>query len=172
MELGAAANSRQHRSRVSALVLIEPTLLAVLPPPLQQKVTQGLEHIIRTAERDGGIAGLRANIAWLGGQAWTRLDETMQEARLQALAPLAPITIPHCRGLIHFPVTDDDVRSLGPRTLLLYGTNSYDFEPAIAQRFRELRPDLPLVIVEGAGHNLHRERPDIVNAAILDFLAR
>jgi len=58
------------------------------------------------------------------------------------------------------------------QTLLFYGTASYDFEPAIAQRFRELRPDLPIVVVEGAGHNLHRERPDVVNTTIIDFLSR
>jgi pimeloyl-ACP methyl ester carboxylesterase len=87
------------------------------------------------------------------------------------MAPLAPITGPHAGGLLAFPVTDDDVRSLRPRTLLLYGTNSFDFEPAIAPRFRELRPDLQLMTIDGAGHNLHRERPDIVNAAVTDFLS-
>ena len=167
----AFALARLYPNRVNRLVLIEPTLLALLPPPIRQKTVRAFEDIVRTAEREGDAAALRAAIAWAGGTTWSRLDDATQQVRLQSMAPLAPITAPHIGGLLAFNVTDDDVRGLRPRTLLLYGTNSVEFEPAIAQRFRELRPDLPLTTIEGAGHNLHRERPDIVNAAIIDFLA-
>ena len=167
----AFAFARRYPNRVKRLVLIEPTLLALLPPPIRQETVREFEDVVRIAEREGDAAALRAAIAWSGGAAWSRLDDATQQARLASMAPLAPITGPHVGGLLAFHVTDDDVRGLRPPTLLLYGTKSFDFEPAIAQRFRELRPDLRLTTIEGAGHNLHRERPDIVNAAIADFLA-
>jgi pimeloyl-ACP methyl ester carboxylesterase len=167
----AFAFARRYPNRVKRLILIEPTLLALLPPAIHRETVRAFEDVVRIAQREGDAAALRAAIAWSGGEAWSRLDDATQQARLQSMAPLAPITGPHAGGLLAFRVTDDDVRSLRPRTLLLYGTNSFDFEPAIAQRFRELRPDLLLMTIDGAGHNLHRERPDIVNPAIADFLA-
>ena len=52
----------------------------------------------------------------------------------------------------------------------LHSTASYDFEPAIMARLRELRPDLEYVGAENAGHNVHRDKPEVVNAAINRFL--
>jgi pimeloyl-ACP methyl ester carboxylesterase len=40
----------------------------------------------------------------------------------------------------------------------------------IAERFRVLRPDARAITVDGAGHNVHRDRPDIVNPEVLSFL--
>jgi pimeloyl-ACP methyl ester carboxylesterase len=166
----AFALGTQHPGRVNHLVLIEPTLIPLLPVPYRQQTVQGFESIIQLGEREGDAAALRAAIAYFGGAAWSRLDASVQQARLDSLANLAPVTVHHGRGLLAFSIDDEDVRDLRPPTLLLYGTTSYDFEPAIAQRFRELRPDLPLVVVEGAGHNLHREQPDFVNSTIAKFL--
>jgi len=157
---------------VDHLVLIEPTLLAILPAVERQRLIAHWNAIIDLGQRDGDLAALRGTLEWAGGEAWQRLDEQAKASRLQALASIAHLPAPHARGLITLEVTPDDVRALGSPTLLFYGTASYDFEPAIAQRFRELRPDLPIVVVEGAGHNLHRERPDVVNAAVIDFLSR
>ena len=56
-------------------------------------------------------------------------------------------------------------------TLLLYGENSFWFEGIIADRIRALRPDLRALTIENAAHNVHRDRADIVNTAVLDFLS-
>ena len=45
------------------------------------------------------------------------------------------------------------------------------FEAIIADRFRALRPDLRVLSIENAAHNVHRDRADIVNAEVLAFLA-
>ena len=63
------------------------------------------------------------------------------------------------------------MRGLRPPVLLFYGTVSAPFEGIIGNRLKELRPDLQITMVERASHNVHRDRPDIVNSAILAFLA-
>jgi pimeloyl-ACP methyl ester carboxylesterase len=42
-----------------------------------------------------------------------------------------------------------------PPALLLYGVGSFPFEQIISDRLRALRPDLRLITVHGAGHNVH-----------------
>jgi len=54
--------------------------------------------------------------------------------------------------------------------LLFNGTESAPFEGMIAEKFRILRPDAMSITIDGAGHNVHRDRPDIVNSAVLEFL--
>lgn len=68
-------------------------------------------------------------------------------------------------------MTEEDVRNLRPPVLLYHGSDSAPFESIIANKFRTLRPDLPVISVEGAGHNVRRDRPDIVNPTLLSFLA-
>jgi len=67
-------------------------------------------------------------------------------------------------------VSEADIRELHPPTFLIYGTQSYDIEPSIMKRLIELRPDIKCFIAEGASHNVHRDKPDLVNAAISSFL--
>ena len=59
-----------------------------------------------------------------------------------------------------------------PPVLLLYGANSFWFEGIIADRIRALRPDLRVLTVENAAHNVHRDRADVVNAEVLAFLSK
>src|SRR5204863_6301593 len=129
------------------------------------------QAIINVGESDGEPAALRATMEWAGRDAWLNLDEQTKASRLQSLAPLARIVSPHSRALLDLEVTEADVRALRPPTLLIYGTASFDFEPFIQKRLCDFRPDLQLLIVEGAGHNAHREKPDVVNSTIERFLA-
>jgi len=117
------------------------------------------------------MAALRATLEFAGGDAWARLDEETKSARLDALGRLAHILVPHWQALLNLAVTPEDIRLLQPPTLLLYGSASYEFESVIAAFWRRVRPDLKFIEVEGAGHNLYRERPDIVNPALVDFLS-
>ena len=166
---GAVAYSfaRKFPELVERLVLIEPTLLNLLT----EKDLRPFTSIIGKGKSDGDMAALRATLELAGGDAWARLDEETKSARLDALGRLAPILVPHWQALLRLTVTPADLQSLSPPTLLLYGTKSYAFESIIANCWRETRPDLKLIEVEGAGHNLYRERPDIVNPALVDFLA-
>ena len=128
--------------------------------------------IIDLGRREGGPAALRAIIDWSGAEAWRNLDEQTKGSRLQALAPLAQLVAPHGQGLLALPVSEEDVRSLRTPTLLLHGTSSFNPHPAIRDRWGELRPDLHMIVAEGAGHNVHRDKPDGVNSAILSFLSK
>lgn len=166
----AFAFARRSAECVDHLVLIEPTLLGIFPPTEREAVAQQFLSIIDVARREGEVAALRAILDWSGGEAWSSLDENTKNARMQALAPLAHLVVPHGQGLLALPISEDDVRALKTPTLLVYGTRSFDPHPAIRDQWRKLRPDLQMIIAEGAGHNVHRDKPDVVNSAIVSFL--
>ncbi|HUB15257.1 MAG TPA: alpha/beta hydrolase [Acetobacteraceae bacterium] len=161
----------RYPARVRRLVLAEPSLLALLPPEVGDAVVAGSLAVAAAGDSDGPGVALRTALAFTGGDAWQALDREAQERRLQAMASCAAVVGPHFRGLCALDVGDADVIGLGPPTLLLYGENSFPFEAVIGERFRALRPDLPFLIVAGAGHNVHRDRADFVNAEVAAFLA-
>jgi esterase len=161
----------RYPDRVARLILIEPTLLPLLPPADRAPIVAAHEAIAAAAEAGGPEAGVRALMASVGGEAWTALDAATQASRVRALASSAPMVGPHARGLLDLQVTEADVRGLRPPVLLFNGADSAPFEGIMASRFRGLRPDIHAMTVERAGHNVHRDRPDIVNPAVLSFLA-
>ena len=75
------------------------------------------------------------------------------------------------RGLCELSTPAADVLRLPVPALLLYGENTFPFHAAIAARFRELRPDLRVLTLASAGHNVHRDQAEVVNAEIAAFLA-
>jgi pimeloyl-ACP methyl ester carboxylesterase len=168
----AFAFARRLPERVDRLVLIEPTLLPILPPAEREVVAELFLSIIDLGRREGGVAALCAIIDWSGGEAWHNLDDQTKASRLQALAPLAHLVAPHGQGLLALPISEADVRALEAPTLLVYGTSSFDPHPAIRDRWRELRPDLQMIVAEGAGHNVHRDKSDVVNSAVLSFVSK
>jgi len=163
--------ARQSPDRVARQVLLEPTLLALLPAEDRAQVIADNEAVVAVGESEGPEACMRAAIAMAAGDDWTKLDEATQTKRLQALASIAPMVGPHLRGLGQLPVSHTDVHDLRPPTLLLYGADSLRWEMLIADQIRALRPDLRVVTVEKAAHNVHRDRSDVVNAETLAFLA-
>jgi pimeloyl-ACP methyl ester carboxylesterase len=167
----AFAFARDRPERVDRLVLVEPSLFNLLPPPVLATGVADAQRIFEAGARDGDMAALRVGMDNLGGDAWHALDEETQQHRLARLAPLAPLVVPHWRILMNFAVSPADLEALKPATLLFYGAKSFDFEPHIAAAWRKHRPDLTLNFVEDAGHNVHHDRPDIVAPAVIDFLA-
>jgi len=156
---------------VRRLVLIEPTLLCLLPSAERALFQPSFTAIADAAARHGAEAGLREAMAFLGGDGWHRLEPERQAARLASMAGPARVLGPHMRALTQLPMAESDLRGLAAPALLFYGADSYAVEPPIARRFAVLRPDLPVRTLDGAGHNVHRDRPDIVNAEVLAFLA-
>jgi pimeloyl-ACP methyl ester carboxylesterase len=167
----AFAFARLHPDRVTRLIMIEPTLYRLLDPAAFDAEMAPVEAIIATAANDGPVAALRKTMDTLGGDAWASMEEARKAERLRALASCAPFVGPHFRGLLDFPVTAADVTALRPPALLLYGAASFPFEAAIAARFRASRPDLQVITIDGAGHNVHRDRADTVNQVVTAFLA-
>ncbi len=166
----AFAYGRDFGDRVDRMVLIEPTLLALLPSEILDPVRAATSDIIKKGETEGGIVAIRATMEYIGGEAWQSLGEDKQQAQLQRLEPLAPIPVPHLKALLGFAVKPSDLEKLRPPTMLVFGEKTIDFYIGIAARCREIRPDIDVMTIDNAGHNSHRERPDIVNGAILGFL--
>jgi len=167
----AFALACRHPALVRRLVLIEPTLLCLLEPAERALFVPAFTAIADAAARHGAEAGLREAMAFLGGDGWQRLEPERQAARLAAMAGPARVLGPHMRALTQLPLAQADLLGLAAPALLFYGADSYAVEPPIARRFAALRPDFPVRTLDGAGHNVHRDRPDIVNAEVLAFLA-
>ncbi len=157
----------QSPERVVSQVLIEPTLLSLMPPADYARTAAENEAVAAVADP---FARMRAAIDSVGGAGWAAFAESAKLKRLNAMAATAPMVGPHMRGLNQLKVTDADVIGLRPPTLLYYGVDSFPFEAAIAARFRALRPDLEVVAVENSGHNVHRDQSALVNARALAFL--
>lgn len=162
---------RRHPERVDRIVLIEPTLLNLLHEPDRGEIVRIFGGFAETGRRHGIEAGVRAALEWLGGAAWARLGPERQAERLAAMAPMKHLVVPHFQSLIEFDTRPADAHAIRQPVQLVYGGASYPFEARLAARLVELRPDWPLLTVEGAGHNCFREQPDLVNAAIAELLS-
>jgi pimeloyl-ACP methyl ester carboxylesterase len=114
---------------------------------------------------------LRAVLDLIGGEPWRRLDAETRAKSLAAIASVAPMVGPHMRGLCELSTPAADVLGLPVPALLLYGEHTFPFHAAIAARFRELRPDLRVLTLARAGHNVHRDQAEVVNGEITAFLA-
>jgi len=163
--------ARRFPERVRRTVLIEPTLLALLPEADLAATVPGYHDVVREAARVGPEAALRRALDYLSGGAFSRMEPDAQAHRLQRMARTAPMVGPHMQGLVDLVVTEQDVREFAPPCRLYYGADSFPFEAVIADRFRALRPDMPVRTLERAGHNVHRDRPDILNKEVLAFLS-
>ncbi|MSP02751.1 MAG: alpha/beta hydrolase [Acetobacteraceae bacterium] len=160
----------RYPDRVLRTVLIEPTLYSLLDTVARNEVSAQMGPLVATAVRDGPAAALRDTMATIGGDAWNNLDPEKKETRLTAFASCAPMVGPHIQGLLDLQVSEADVTGFRPETLLVYGAASFPFEASIGERFVALRPESRIVTVEGAGHNVHRDRADILNPMVLSFL--
>lgn len=167
----AHALVRRHPERVGRMVLIEPTLLNLLHPAERDDIRATFGGFAEAARRHGDRNGVATALAWLASDAWARMDEGKRKARLDAMAPTQHLCAPHFQSLVDFPVTADEIRQVASPTLLVYGADSWPVEAQLAARLREIRPDWPMLTVDGASHNCFREKPEVVNAAIAKHLA-
>jgi proline iminopeptidase len=167
----ALAFTLRYPQRVGRLVLVEPALLGLLSPADRSPIVADLMAVAATAEAEGPQAALRAALDLTGGAPWHRLDAETRAKRLQAIASVAPMVGAHMRGLCELSILAADVLGLPVPALLLYGENTFPFHAAIAARFRELRSDLQVLTLASAGHNVHRDQAEVVNAEIAAFLA-
>ncbi len=169
----AVALAARHPERVRRMVLVEPTLLPLLPlvdRAMADRVAADIAALLAAAAGGDHPLALRQLLDFIGGTAWHASDAN--HARVfEALSPLAELTGPHAAALAGLDVTEADVRGLTAPTLLFYGRESAYFEATLAAVLAQLRPDLEQIHVDGAGHNSHLERPDIVGPRAAAFLA-
>lgn len=163
---------RRAPERVRRVVLIEPTLLRILHEPDRGEILDIFGGFAEAGRRHGIEAGVRTALEWLGGAAWARLGPERQAQRLAAMAPVAHLVVPHVQSLVDFEPTPEEAHRITQPVQLIYGGASYAMEAALARRLVELRPDWPLLVVDGAGHNVFREKPEVVNPVIERFLSQ
>lgn len=61
--------------------------------------------------------------------------------------------------------------TIGVPTLVLHGADDQLMPPAEGEKLKAGIPGAELVLIEGAGHLLNLEQPDLFNDALLDFLS-
>ena len=166
----AVAFARAHPERVERMVLVEPTLLSLLDETDYQRVLASFEPARRAGRGGDDLTGLWNLLEVMGATTWAGLPDESRQRAFTALQPVAPLVGQHIRALFEFELAEDEVRAL-PSSLLVYGAATAYFERPIAERLKVLRPDWPQLHVEGAGHNSHVDRPEVVGPVIADFLA-
>lgn len=62
------------------------------------------------------------------------------------------------------------LRRIRQPLLLIWGQRDLLVPVQVAQQVQQLRPDLPLVLLDGSGHCPHDEQAEAFNAALLDWL--
>ncbi len=169
--IGLAA---RHPERIRRMVLVEPTLLPLLPRAgdggaMAARVAADTDEMQAAAAAGDHDRALRLLLDFIGGTAWHSSDANHQRV-IENLSPFAPLVGPHARALACLEVTAADVTGIPQPALIFYGRESAYFELTIAAILADLRPDLTQIHVEGSGHNSHLERPDVVGPAAADFL--
>jgi pimeloyl-ACP methyl ester carboxylesterase len=162
----------QHRSR--ALVLYEPTLFALLdeaaPPPneaegIRLTVADAAAHLARG---DRGAAAECFIDFWMGEGSWQRTPEARR-------APIEEAIV-HVQGwgtaLFTQPTPLSDFGALDVPVLLMTGSESPASSRGVARLLAGVLPRLQLMELEGLGHMGPITHPEVVNAAIEDFLMR
>lgn len=84
-------------------------------------------------------------------------------------ADVRPASLRHQLAIM----AEADLRDVLPRiavpTLLVWGERDVRSPLSVARAFEAAIPDATLVVIPGAGHVSHLERPDAFNAAVRDF---
>jgi pimeloyl-ACP methyl ester carboxylesterase len=91
-------------------------------------------------------------------------------ARSRARHPQDPAGMARQREAYHAFDSWDRLPSLRHRTLVLTGDEDAMTDPRNADILVERLPDAVKVVIPGAGHSLHIEKPDEVNAVVDRFL--
>jgi pimeloyl-ACP methyl ester carboxylesterase len=83
------------------------------------------------------------------------------------------LVVEHMQATFKKVVNQDvqaDATHLVKPTLLIYGSNDTDTPPAYGMLYASLLPQAKLHEIDGAGHFVHQEKPQLVNEMIEDFL--
>jgi len=154
----------RHSERVSCLVLAS-TPGGLLTPEL-------LKFMAETGERIRRDSGIDANAALAPDYPARRPDMAFLYAGISGLntgadpANLARMAEPEAR------ITPDDLAGYETPTLVLSGSHDLLFPPESLRIVASLIPGAELVPVEGAGHSIYFEMPELFNRVVGEFVAK
>lgn len=164
----AFAFARRRPERVRSVVLLEASLFNLLQGEEHTRLHADLGALKAQAEAGDPAGAARGVFTYILGKGW---ETRAPQALVDALEASAPMCAAHIQGLLDLSVTLDDVRSLKPPALFLYGRRSIYAYNGIFDRVGEIHPAARRHRYENAGHALYVQRADEVNAAIQEFLA-
>jgi len=75
-----------------------------------------------------------------------------------------------CRSMAEDVFSEEALRSIQSRTLVLWGRHDPLLVPSIAERLAKTMPNAELLIFEGSGHSPMLEEPSRFNRAVREFL--
>ena len=163
----ALAFMRRHAGRVSGLVLLD--------TPATSDGDQAREDRLKMADRvlaegNGFVAG--AMLPRLLGQTSLEHRPELVERVAAIIREQAPEAIAGVqRGMAARSDTTDVLGSITVPTLVVTGAEDAVAGPEVGRDLAAAIPGARFLLVEEAGHLSNLEQPEIVNEALLDFLA-
>ncbi len=162
---------RRHRKQVRKLALIDPAGIGTsLPLAARVGVAPGVgEYIMR-------VAGTRqlhpSRRMLLHPERYPAFDSTYLPTIRFTGSRRAVLESLRRMPYNGYKVGFRELGALGKPVLLVWGRHDTGVPFSSSERVRELVHPTSFVAVEDAGHLSNYERPDVVNAALIDFLAK
>jgi pimeloyl-ACP methyl ester carboxylesterase len=159
--------------RVRALALYEPTLFSLVdaetPPPNEAEGIRAVVLEAAEAVERGNThrAGELFIDYWMGASAW----RSMPESRRDAIAPVMVNVLDWGRALMHEPTPLSAFARLDIPVLYMMGRASPPSSRAVGRLLTSVLPRVEVIDFAGLGHMGPVTHPQIVNEAILRFLA-
>jgi pimeloyl-ACP methyl ester carboxylesterase len=179
----------RHPHLVRSLVLAEPPVLSLFMrvPPRPAELVRLFVRRPRTARAilsfsvktalpamkafrrgDDELALRTFGSGYLGKEGYERLSVV----RKQQLRENANTLRAQLLGAGFPPLSEDDVRRVTTRTLLMTGERSPAFPLVLTKRLEQLLPNAEHAVIPNASHAMTEQNAPAVNEAILDFLGR
>lgn len=153
----ALAHALEHPSELEALVLVEPTLLGLLPVPEQaQPLSEPIDDVALADFCD----------AMAGQGTWERSSERSR----QELRAMAPALAEESRRLVAFRPLPEALAGLRVPTLVATAGRSPAYFREIAARLERVLPDARRVHYQDAGHDLPVSHARELAEALAAFL--
>jgi pimeloyl-ACP methyl ester carboxylesterase len=163
----ALAFLRRHADRVSGLVLFGAKATA----DGDQARKERLEMVERVLAEGSGFVAEAMLPGLLGQTSREHRPEVVEKvaALIREQAPQAIVGAQ--RGMAARPAATDVLASIAVPTLVVTGEEDTVTGPEIGRDLAAGIPGARFLLVEEAGHLVNLEQPEIVNEALLDFLA-
>jgi pimeloyl-ACP methyl ester carboxylesterase len=165
----AYAFALRRPQRVRKLVLIEATLIGLAPQEIQatEREQRGLANALAQQGDLHGAVDLTLGRAL--GADWREKSSPRMVQRADLAAGMqAPVN----SGLLNLDASPAGLRAIDAPTLVIHGGNSTRLHGSVYEAIAHERPDWQLLRIAGAGHAVHVQRAEEVNAAISAFLRR
>jgi pimeloyl-ACP methyl ester carboxylesterase len=162
-----------HPEVVHTLSVLEPTILS-LPgaQPLLQKAGPAIEAYA-SGDHEEALSSFMSAMSGLDWETCRSLVEShIPGAGAQALKDVDTIFGIELPSLMEWTFTTERAASIDQPVLSVRGTATQPLWVEIAELLRSWLPRVEDLLIPGAGHLLHIQRPELVSRGIAEFLGR